>query len=136
MAANLREDGRGKDDYRPFTLDLSRAFSNTNGAARVHLTRGTDVVVRVKLEVGAPNADTPDQGRLEVSVFVALGVFFGQNFFCQFAVECSALASPLFEARGGDKLSMEIAQILRRMSDYPGACDLKVNAKMCWALPT
>ncbi len=66
VAANIRGDGRGKDDFRPFSLNLTSAFSNTNGAARVQLSGGTDVVVGVKLEVGAPRPDTPEQGRLEV----------------------------------------------------------------------
>lgn len=67
MAANIRTDGRGKDDFRPFTLDGSAVFPNTNGSARVQLTGGTDIVVGVKLEVGPPEAGTPDEGRLEVS---------------------------------------------------------------------
>ncbi len=73
VAADIRSDGRGKDDFRPFVIDSLGAFPNTNGSARVRLSGGTDIVVGVKLEVGEPAADTPDQGRLEVPLSRARG---------------------------------------------------------------
>lgn len=54
----------------------------------------------------------------------------------KFSVECSALASPSFEARGGDRLELEISQILRRMCAHKGALDFAslciIPGEKCW----
>lgn len=41
----------------------------------------------------------------------------------EFAVECTAGASPSFAGRGGDALAHDIASALRRMTSYEGAID-------------
>lgn len=66
IAQNMRSDGRERLDYRAFTLETG-IVSQTNGSARVKLSN-TDVLVGVKVEIGEPDPDFPDQGRLEVHV--------------------------------------------------------------------
>ena len=66
VAADLRADGRGRLDYRHLTLELA-LFAHTAGSARLSLG-GTDVVVGVTAELAEPDAATPDEGRIVVSV--------------------------------------------------------------------
>ena len=66
VAADLRADGRGRLDYRHLTLELA-LFPHTAGSARLSLG-GTDVVVGVTAELAEPDAATPDEGRIVVSV--------------------------------------------------------------------
>jgi len=64
IAADLREDGRGRGEYRRFELETGLA-ANTNGSARLRVGP-TDVLVGVKMEVAAPEPDAPNMGRVEV----------------------------------------------------------------------
>jgi len=68
---NLREDGRSRSQLRPMTVE-NEVLPRCNGSARVQVGYGsTDVLVGVKLEVGAPSAATPGEGRIEVGVEVS-----------------------------------------------------------------
>lgn len=64
IVGDLREDGRARGEYRRFELETGVA-ANTNGSARLRVGP-TDVLVGIKMEVAAPDPDTPDQGRVEV----------------------------------------------------------------------
>ena len=62
--ANLRSDGRRREDFRRMEVQVG-VLAQCNGSARVRLG-GTDVVVRVKAEIGAPEPwdeeDRPEGG--------------------------------------------------------------------------
>lgn len=66
IAQNVRMDGRGRLDYRPFSLE-TRLVAQANGSARLVLS-DTDVLVGVKAELAEPDAATPAAGRIHVSV--------------------------------------------------------------------
>jgi exosome complex component RRP42 len=65
IACNMREDGRSRDTYRPFTLSTG-LISNTNGSARIVLN-GTHVLVAVKADVVEIPQGSADQGSIKVS---------------------------------------------------------------------
>jgi exosome complex component RRP42 len=52
---------------------------------------GTEVLVAVNVQLGAPSAETPDKGQL----------------IC--AVECSPSANPDFEGRGAEALNSQLS---------------------------
>jgi exosome complex component RRP42 len=124
--ANVRSDGRQRHEHRRVQIELG-VVAQATGSARVRIG-GSDVIVCVKAEIGAPDDDRPDAGRV------------------LFSVECSPVASPAFRGRGGDELSSEIARALERsMHDGPGALaggsaplDASplciVPGKTCWVL--
>ncbi len=65
---SFRMDGRSLLDYRTFTVETG-VVQQANGSARVRLgQRGTDVLVGVKVEIGSPDTEFPDQGKLQVHV--------------------------------------------------------------------
>ena len=120
---NVRSDGREQHDVRRIELQLG-VIPQATGSARVRLA-GTDVIVAVKAEIGAPEDARPDAGRL------------------LFSVELSPVASPAFRGRGGDELAAELTTALERsMHIGPGAAHapLDVSAlrivagKTCWVL--
>ncbi|CAI9719929.1 Hypothetical predicted protein [Octopus vulgaris] len=115
---NLREDGRGCDDYRYMEIETD-VVSNTSGSARLRLAN-TDVLVGVKAELGPPEPIKPDLGRLE------------------FFVDCSANATPEFEGRGGEVLATEISTMLSQAYGNLNALDLKslcvIPNSQCWIL--
>eukprot|EP00124_Ichthyophonus_hoferi_P005030 Ihof_evm2s646 gene=Ihof_evmTU2s646 len=117
IEAGIRNDGRGRSDYRHFTIETG-ILSHTHGSARLQLSN-TDVLVGVKAEMGEPLPDTPDEGRVVISV------------------DCSASGSPAFEGRGGELLSNEIATAIQRMIGG-SAIDLKslnvITGRQCWVL--
>ncbi|KAL4856790.1 Exosome complex component RRP42 [Chlorella vulgaris] len=123
VSYNTRNDGRKREDFRQLKVQLGM-LAQATGSARVQLGE-TDVIVGVKAEIGVPDADRPDCGRIV------------------FGVECSPVASPAFRGRGGDELSSELARALER-SMYPGpsgrggGIDLSVlsivSGKTCWVL--
>ena len=79
----------------------------------------------MQVEIGAPDEERPDCGRVCV------------------AVECSPVASPAFQGRGGDELGAELTAALER-GLYPGpsgrgaGLDLAalsiVAGKSCWVV--
>lgn len=116
---NIRMDGRSCMDYRTFHVETG-VVQQTNGSARVRLgQRGTDVLVGVKVEIGEPDVDFPDRGRLEVHV------------------ECSPSASPEFEGRGAQELNSVLEMTLRNIlyqstqsEEWQSLCI--VEGKQCW----
>jgi len=71
IAQDVRNDGRQRIDYRHFGLKTG-VVPHANGSARITLDT-TDVIVTVMLEVGVPEANTPDEGRIMCSVDCTAG---------------------------------------------------------------
>ncbi len=93
-ASGKRADGRGFDDPRPLTV-VKNYIKNAEGSARVQLGN-TDVLVGVKIDVGVPYPDTPNQGVLSTSA------------------ELIPMASPNFEAGPPSPTAIEIARVVDR----------------------
>ena len=123
VADNVRADGRGRLDYRYVEVYTS-VLPQCNGSARVKLAAGsaTDVVCAIKLEVGTPSADRPDEGRVSVMV------------------ECSPSVQAQRRARHGnaapEALNDTLTEAVDRAVNCPGALDLSqlciVKGKFCW----
>ncbi len=89
-----REDGRGFLDFRKIEI-VKNPIENADGSARVKFGN-TDVIAGVKLNVGKPFPDSPDEGVLIVSA------------------ELSPIASPDFEEGPPRGESIELARIVDR----------------------
>ena len=87
-------DGRDLHDYREVKIEQG-IIERAEGSARVLLGK-TEVVVGVKIEMGEPFPDTPNEGVLTVNV------------------ELVPLASPMFEPGPPDENSIELARIVDR----------------------
>ena len=70
-ADDLRTDGRSRLDYRPLSVELG-LFAQAGGSARVRMG-GADVIVGVTAELSEPDAATPEEGRILVSVDYSRG---------------------------------------------------------------
>lgn len=109
LGKDLRIDGRKPDEFRkPITLEYNVSV-NAEGSARVKIG-DTEVIAGVKLNVGTPFADTPDEGVLMVGV------------------ELLPLSSPDFEAGPPDEWATELARIVDRGIRESQMIDLK---KLC-----
>lgn len=64
---DMRLDGRGRLDYRPFQLSLN-PIPQAIGSARLKMGFGGDFLVAVKGEITRPDPDTPTQGFMTFSV--------------------------------------------------------------------
>ncbi|KAG8657910.1 exosome complex component RRP42 [Manihot esculenta] len=120
---NLRSDGRKRDTYRPIFVETG-VIPQANGSARVRIGT-TEVIASVKAELGRPSALHPDKGK--VAIFV----------------DCSPVAEPTFEGRGGEDLSTELSVALQHclLGGKSGAgagidpSSLVVaEGKVCWDL--
>jgi len=89
-----RMDGRDLKDYRELKIEQG-IIERAEGSARVLLGK-TEVVVGVKIEMGEPFPDTPNEGVLTVNA------------------ELTPIASPIFEAGPPDEDSIELARIVDR----------------------
>jgi len=94
IARGKRLDGREVNDYREYQVEAG-LIEKAEGSARVRLGR-TEVLVGVKVEVGEPFPDTPEEGVLTVNA------------------ELVPLASPSFEPGPPDENSIELARIVDR----------------------
>jgi exosome complex component RRP42 len=103
-----RLDERGPLDYRPLTIMLG-TIEKANGSAFVYLGK-TKVLAGVKVELGTPFPDTPDEGILTVNA------------------EFVPMASPTFEAGPPDENSIELARVVDRGIRESKAIDVK---KLC-----
>jgi len=89
-----RADGRAPDE--PRKLAVQKAYVGTaEGSARVQLGK-TDILVGVKMSVGAPYPDTPNSGVLSTTA------------------ELIPMASPTFEAGPPGPNSIELARVVDR----------------------
>lgn len=100
-----RLDGRGLLDYRPISVILS-PIKKAEGSALVKLGR-TQVIVGVRLDLGTPFKDRPNEGVLQVHA------------------EFVPLASPSFEPGPPDENAIEVARIIDRSLREPRAVKLE-----------
>ena len=95
IEANVRTDGRGRADFRDFSVETG-LLSQTTGSARVRLGN-TDVLVSVKAEVEEPAPATPNRGRVACSV------------------ELCTSAGPEYSGRGGEDEEVSLGHAMERM---------------------
>ena len=108
IADGKRLDGRGLMDYRPIQIETG-IIEKAEGSARVRLGK-TEVMVGVKIGIGEPFSDRPDEGVLTTNA------------------EFVPLASPEFEAGPPGEESVELARVVDRGIRESEAIDLK---KLC-----
>jgi len=94
MSKGKRLDGRGLNDYREIKVEMG-VIEKAEGSARVLLGK-TEVLVGVKIEIGEPFPDTPNEGVLTVNA------------------ELVPLASPSFEPGPPDEKAIELARVVDR----------------------
>jgi len=114
----IRLDGRGLQDFRPFKI-IPGYLPKAQGSALVKLGN-TQVLVGVKLEVGTPYPDAPDEGVIIVSA------------------EFVPMASPVFEPGPPDENAIELARVIDRSIRETHAIDLKkltlIPGKKVWTV--
>lgn len=108
VSKEKRLDGRAFDEYRAVTVEQN-AVKQAEGSARVRIGN-TEVVAGVKMDIGEPFPDTPDEGVLMV------------------ATELLPLASPEFEAGPPGEDSIELARVVDRAIRESKSIDFK---KLC-----
>jgi exosome complex component RRP42 len=101
---NKRVSERGFFEYRPCTVEKG-IFDSAEGSARVKLGK-TQVVAGVKIELGTPFKDRPEEGVLSTTA------------------ELLPLASPTFEPGPPDEGAIELARIVDRGIRSSNAIDL------------
>ena len=94
VATGKRMDGRGLEDLREIDVKIG-VLEKAEGSAEVHLG-STRVLVGVKIGVGPPFEDTPDEGVLICNA------------------EFVPIASPAFEPGPPDENSIELARVVDR----------------------
>ncbi len=104
LKKGMRSTGRGLLDFRPIEVVLGYV-PNADGSALVRLGN-TVVVAGVKLEIGSPYPDTPNEGALVVSA------------------EFMPTASPTFEPGPPDENAIELARVVDRALRELKAIDL------------
>ena len=104
----IRIDGRELEDYRDITLEYD-VSKHAEGSARVKIG-DTEVIVGVKLEVGSPFSDKPDEGTIIVGA------------------EFLTLANPEFESGPPGVQSIELSRVVDRGIRESKALDFK---KLC-----
>ncbi len=113
-----RLDGRGLHDIRQVEI-IPNYLPKADGSALVKLGN-TQVLVGVKLEVGTPYPDAPDQGVIIVSA------------------EFVPMASPVFEPGPPDENAIELARVIDRSIRELGAIDLSklvlIPGKKVWVV--
>ena len=106
----MREDGRKPLEYRkPVKVEYDISPKSAEGSARVTIG-DTIVVAGIKLEVGEPFPDTPDEGNLMVNV------------------ELTPLSNPEFELGPPNVEAIELARVVDRALREGHALD---TAKLC-----
>ncbi len=100
-----RSDGRGHLDFRNVVLHVN-PIKTADGSAIVSLGN-TKVVAGVKVGVGAPYPDTPDEGALIVNL------------------ETPPLAAPTIEPGPPDENAIEIARVVDRTIRHSNFLDFK-----------
>jgi len=108
LESGIRFDGRKLDEYRKITIE-SGISENAEGSARVKIG-DTEVLAGIKLSVGEPFPDTPNEGILMVGA------------------ELVPLSSPDFELGPPGIKAIELARVIDRGIRESKAIDLK---KLC-----
>jgi len=105
VSSGKRIDERTADSYRPLNIQV-RLIEKANGSAQVSLGK-SKVLVGIKVELGTPFPDTPDEGVLTVNA------------------ELVPLASPLFETGPPSEQAIELARVVDRGIRESKAVDMK-----------
>ncbi len=108
LKSNVRYDGRSLEDLRPITIEKG-VIATAEGSARVKMG-DTEVLAGVKMEVGTPYPDTPNEGSLMVGA------------------EFLPMASPDFETGAPGIDAIELARVVDRGIREGGAIDTE---KLC-----
>jgi exosome complex component RRP42 len=103
-----RADGRSFDEFRNIEIETG-VVAKAEGSAKVKIGN-TQVLTGIKMEIGEPYPDTPDQGAMST------------------AAELIPLASPDFESGPPDKESIELARVVDRGIRESGLIDVE---KLC-----
>ncbi|WP_456436513.1 exosome complex protein Rrp42 [Methanopyrus sp.] len=116
IKAGERIDGRDFEEFRPIEVRAG-VISKANGSALVRLGN-TQLVVGVKLEVGRPYPDSPNEGALAVNA------------------ELVPLADPSFEPGPPDENAIELSRVVDRGIRESEMIDLKElcikEGEHCW----
>jgi len=118
LEQDLRFDGRKPLDWRK--IEVEHGISkNAEGSARVKFG-DTEVLAGVKLSVGTPYPDTPEEGALMVDA------------------ELSPMSSPEFETGPPDIKAIEIARVVDRGIREAKTIDMKklclAKGEKCWVV--
>lgn len=105
---NVRYDGRKRDEFREIFVEKG-VVATAEGSARVKIGE-TEVLAGVKMELGTPYPDTPNEGSLMVGA------------------EFLAMAHPDFESGAPGIDAIELARVVDRGIREGGAIDVK---KLC-----
>jgi exosome complex component RRP42 len=105
---NMRIDNRKFEEFRKIEIQTG-IIERAEGSARIRMGN-TQIIVGVKLSVGEPFPDTPDEGVLIVNA------------------ELSPAASPEFEAGPPDENAIELARVVDRAIRESHCIDLQ---KLC-----
>ncbi len=105
LEENTRFDGRKRDEIRPITIEKG-VIATAEGSARVRIGK-TEVLAGVKMELGKPYSDTPDEGSLMVGA------------------EFLPMASPNFEMGPPSIEAIELARVVDRSVREGGAMNVK-----------
>ncbi|MFP4401224.1 MAG: exosome complex protein Rrp42 [Candidatus Woesearchaeota archaeon] len=108
LEKNMRYDGRKKDELREIVIEKA-VTSTAEGSARVKIG-DTEVIAGVKMELGTPYPDTPDEGSIMVGA------------------EFLPIASADFEVGPPKEDAIELARVVDRGVRESGSIDLK---KLC-----
>jgi exosome complex component RRP42 len=108
LTENVRYDGRKDLDYREMSLEVGVA-RNAEGSARIKIGN-TEVIVGIKMELGKPYPDTPNEGCLMVGA------------------ELLPLSNPAFESGPPSIQAVELARVVDRGIRESHAIDIK---KLC-----
>ena len=103
IASGKRADGRGFEEYRQITIKTN-VLEKAEGSAEVFIGN-TRILVGVKIGVGTPFEDTPEEGVLVCNA------------------EFVPIASPFFEPGPPDENSIELARIVDRGLRSAGVVD-------------
>ncbi|CAN1778592.1 Exosome complex component RRP42 [Linum perenne] len=133
---NIRCDGRKRDSYRPIFVETG-VIPQANGSARIRMG-ATEVIASVKLtELETHAARVSNKEPKKPS---SLHHYKGK---VAIFVDCSPVAEPTFEGRGGEELSAELSVTLQGCllggtSGAGAGIDLKslivAEGKICWDL--
>lgn len=101
----IRYDGRKTDEYREISVE-TKISKNAEGSCRVKIG-DTEILVGVKLEMGNPYSDRPDEGTIMVGA------------------ELLPLSSSKFESGPPSIKSVELARVIDRGIRESGVIDFK-----------
>lgn len=105
LKADVRYDGRKKDEWRKVEIETD-VVANAEGSARVKFG-DTEVIAGVKMSIGAPFADRPEDGVLMVGA------------------ELTPMASKLFESGPPSTEAIETSRVIDRGVRESHMIDLK-----------